>query len=45
MQESNGQVNYLVTADEDLRAKPVVDLLRPEGIDIFNIDEIIMKLT
>lgn len=40
-----GLVDYLVTADEDLRAKPVVDLLRPEGIDISNIDEIIMKLT
>jgi len=39
-----GLVDYLVTADEDLRAKPVVDLLRPEGIDISNIDEIIMKL-
>ncbi|MFN8495552.1 MAG: putative toxin-antitoxin system toxin component, PIN family [Caldilineaceae bacterium] len=40
-----GLVDYLVTSDEDLCAKPVVKLLGKEGINISDIDEIIMKLT
>lgn len=39
-----GQVDYLVTADEDLRAQPIVELLGQEGIQLATIDELILRL-
>ncbi|MBX3054614.1 MAG: putative toxin-antitoxin system toxin component, PIN family [Caldilineaceae bacterium] len=39
-----GLVDYLVTADEDLRAQPVVELLGHEGIQLTTIDELMLLL-
>jgi len=35
-----GSVDYLVTADEDLRAEPVVSVLRVAGIELTTIDKL-----
>ena len=39
-----GTVDYLVTADEDLRVQPVIELLHAEGIVVTIIDEILTQL-
>ena len=39
-----GHVDYLATADEDLRVEPVVSILRAEGIELTTIDEIVTML-
>jgi predicted nucleic acid-binding protein len=39
-----GQANYLLTADEDILAGPIVQLLQQAGIQVGNIDEFIMEL-
>ncbi|NJN81981.1 MAG: putative toxin-antitoxin system toxin component, PIN family [Caldilineaceae bacterium] len=39
-----GLVEFLVTADEDLRAESVVELLRQEGIRLTTIDELVALL-
>lgn len=39
-----GLVDYLVTADEDLRTQPVVELLGQEGIQLATIDELMLLL-
>jgi putative PIN family toxin of toxin-antitoxin system len=39
-----GGVDYLVTGDEDLRTKPVRDLLGAEGIRVATVDEILVLL-
>lgn len=39
-----GAVDYLATADDDLGAQPIVDLLRSEGIVVTTIDAIIAQL-
>ncbi|MEZ4706835.1 MAG: putative toxin-antitoxin system toxin component, PIN family [Caldilineaceae bacterium] len=39
-----GQVNYLATADEDLRAAPVARLFNDNGIALTTIDELLAML-
>jgi putative PIN family toxin of toxin-antitoxin system len=39
-----GSVDYLVTADEDLRAEPVVSVLRMAGIGLKTIDDLLVML-
>jgi putative PIN family toxin of toxin-antitoxin system len=39
-----GAVDYLVTADEDLKVEPVVTVLRNAGISVTTIDEILRIL-
>jgi predicted nucleic acid-binding protein len=39
-----GKVDYLITADEDLRTTAVIRLLESEGIEILTIDELIVEL-
>ncbi len=39
-----GSVDYLVTADKDLRARPVVELLGREGIWLTTIDDLMILL-
>jgi len=39
-----GMVDYLITADEDLRTKPVVALLHREGIRLTTINELVTLL-
>jgi len=39
-----GEVDYLLTADEDLRVEPVVSILSAEGIELTTIDEFILML-
>ncbi len=39
-----GMVDYLITADEDLRTRSVAELLRREGIRLTTIDEMVLLL-
>lgn len=39
-----GMVDYLITADEDLRTRSVAELLRQEGIRLTTIDEMVLLL-
>lgn len=39
-----GNVDYLVTSDEDLRVEPVISILRTEGIQLTTIDDLLMML-
>lgn len=39
-----GAVDYLATADADLRSRPVAEILRREGIVLTTIDEILRRL-
>lgn len=39
-----GEVDYLLTADEDLLDQPIVDLLLVAGIEIITADELIRRL-
>lgn len=39
-----GRVDYLLTADEDLRAEPVASVLRLAGIELTTIDDLLEML-
>jgi predicted nucleic acid-binding protein len=40
-----GFVDYLVTADEDLKTQPVVRVLHAANIEVATIDEILLALS
>jgi len=39
-----GQADYLLTADEDIRVRPVLQLLQQAGVQVITIDELIREL-
>lgn len=39
-----GKVDYLLTADSDIRTPPIMALLRHEGITLATIDELVVSL-
>ena len=39
-----GQADYLLTADEDILARPIPQLLQQAGVQIATIDEFIIEL-
>jgi len=39
-----GEVDYLLTADEDLRTETVISVLKSAGIEVLTIDELILAL-